>query len=456
MIWDAVVIRLPCLVLVCVAGFAAVAQAGQPGNVLSLIQQRLTSGAKRPAPPAVRPQASAQIASRVANITDVVIGDQQGVTYLGTAIWREEGLLAWHDGRDDGIWICQLDPDTGELHPANGKGTFIGYAAPFVGDIFLRQFLGLGEFGTNNGPEWGASQQGLNLYLTTVDDAGVYQQSKCELDTFPALELEAVTAGGNVHRFSNLATQSLSDPQARVAYYEVPLDFGKFSPATVVQPPFWKFDELSEPQHPIPLELFSFNGPRWIRNTPSLTTFLKDENETIQVAEFNTETLETKFITTGPEQHNEAEVIVDPDTNLPRFMTCIEDDRAIAVYELIAGEWVKQNVVYPNLAPKFAGRPIVVLAVKPFVLRGELFFFYNAFIGDSFFDVANPVEIYLGSADGTVNQPLTSGPGFTFRLNPQYYIGTQDNKVFLYYYTSLPLRFLVDFGRYHRLSFTID
>lgn len=397
------------------------------------------------------------LSSRVSNITDVRIGDALGATYLGTAIWREASYLAWHDARDEGIWVCQLDPETGEMNPPDGKGTFIGTAAPFVRSFFLGELLGEGTFGTANGPEWGNSQQGLGIFLTIIDEDGVYQQARCLTGDFTNLNVEQLTFGGDNHRYSNLPTQTASDPVTRVGFLEVPVGQGtSLGQDPEPQATFWQFADPEAAQHPIPLDAFTFNGVRWIPGQPSVTTFVKDDDDTIQVAIYNTETEALDIITSGPEQHAEGEIVADPDTGLPRWLACIEDERAIAVYELIAGEWQKTGVVEPDV-PKAGNKPFTIFACKPLLVRGELFFYYNVLIGEEVVDALfSPIDIYLGSADGTVNQPLTDARIFDRRVNAQYYIGTQDNKVFLYYYTSLPLPGIVHLGKFHRLSFEID
>src|SRR5262245_31116917 len=82
-------------------------------------------------------------------------------TFFAPEIWQEDPMMAWQDGNTNDIWVCKLDPATGDLIPKSGRGTRIGKAAPFEGDWVWILLFGKGERGTLNGPEWGNSQEGV-------------------------------------------------------------------------------------------------------------------------------------------------------------------------------------------------------------------------------------------------------------------------------------------------------
>jgi hypothetical protein len=169
-------------------------------------------------------------------------------------------------------------------------------------------------------------------------------------------------------------------------------------------------------------------------------------DQTIQVAKFNTDTEELTFLTTGPQLHFDAEIVADPVSG-KKFMTAVEGNNAIAVYEFNAGNWQKTRTITP------AGTDpdkVFVFAVKPMVIRGNLICFFNAMANHNF---GTPVDIYVASGNGAINQNITKAGLLQYCLNPQYYIGSQDNKVFLYYFTSLPAPVLDVFSQYRRISF---
>ncbi len=379
---------------------------------------------------------------------DVIIGAPLAAFY-GSSIWQEGDLLAWQDGIDASIWYCRLNPATGDLMPADGRGTFVAKGAPYIGNLFLQAVLRAGQLGTYNGPEWGYSRQGLGLYFTVPDKNGIYQQARCLINGTAKPVIEVFTSGGTQHRFANLPTQNAGDTKARVGFFELPNGNGGQEPF----PAYWQFDRPGEPQHRIPLDFLSYNGPRWVPGEASLLTFVYGPDETLQVAKFDTNTETLTFLTTGPEEHTDAQIVVDPNSGR-KYMTAIEDQRAIAVYECVSGNWQKTRTVVPNLNVKTD--VALVFAVKPLIVRGRLLFYYNLYFAGPLGQVDTPVNIFVGSGDGTINQQLTKALSVGYCINPQHYVGEPDNKVYLYYYTGAPLPGLNFFSDFRRISFTVE
>jgi hypothetical protein len=403
-------------------------------------------------PPAPTISVTTAALSRLTVGPDVVIGDAF-TPYYGSAVWGGRDLLAWQNGLDGTIWFCTLNTRTGDLIPPDGRGTFVAKGAPYVGQMDLTPKSGKNKFGTYNGPEWGISQEGLGLYLTVVDKNGVYQQAKCLLKDAPKLTVEQLTSGGTDDRIDNLPTQNPNDTMARVGFFQMPSNFS-IGNSDNPYPAFWQFDQPGQPQHQIPLETLSYNGPRWIPGEPSVLTFVRATDLTMQVASFNTDTSTLTFLTAGPESHTDAEIVIDPNTG-KKCMTAIENNVAIAVYEYASGSWRKTQTIRPNLGSQTTST-LFVFAVKPLLVRGELVFFYNVYAKGQSRDFGTPVDIYVASGNGLINQRVTNGGQFSYCLNPQYYVGEQDNKVFLYYYTSLPLPILDLFSQFRRISFVFE
>jgi hypothetical protein len=400
-------------------------------------------------------KATAQVAPVVPPLTrltvgqDVVLGNP-AFSYYGSAVWRDGDLLAWQNGMDSSIWFCKLNPQTGDMIPSDGRGTFVATGASYVGNILLKNLTGLGQIGTYNGPEWGQSQEGLGIYFTVTDKKGVYQQAKGILSSNNSkVTVQQFTSGGNENRFANLPALNPSDTKTRVGFFQVPPNFSTGGAGKPLYPTYWQFDQPGQPQNRIPLDVLSFNGPRWIAGEPSLLTFVTAPDQTVQVAKFNTDTGQLTFLTTGPQIHFDAEIATDPVSG-KKFMTAIENNNAVAVYEFNAGSWQKTRTITP------AGTDpdkVFVFAVKPLVVRGNLVCFFNVLANSSF---GCPVDIYVATGNGAVNQNITNGGLLQYCLNPQYYIGAQDNKVFLYYYTSLPAPVLDLFSAFRRISFVVE
>jgi hypothetical protein len=381
---------------------------------------------------------------------DVQIGNPF-ITYFGSAVWRQGNLLAWQNGLDGTIWYCSLNPQTGDMIPWDGRAAYVAKGAPYVGNVALRQMLGMGKLGTYNGPEWGISQEGLGVYFTIPDGNGIYQQARCLLNQGQSLTVDVFTSGGTENRFGNLPTQNPGDSITRVGFFKQPTGGGV---SKTPYKTFWQFDQLGDPEYEIPLDTLSYNGPRWIPGEPSLLTFVTAPDETIQVASLNTDTQELTFLTAGPENHADAEIAIDPVSGR-KFMTAVENDSSVAVYEFLSGSWQKMRTVVPNLGTVQPGS-LSVFAVKPLIVRGELIFYYNVFYAASNGGTAVPINIFVGSGSGAINQQITSATGYSYCINPQWYIGEQDNKVYLYYYTSIPVPILDLFSQFRRISFTVE
>src|SRR5688572_27995962 len=108
-------------------------------------------GADQAEPPVSR-EADLFRLPRFVSYTDVRIGDP-AVSYKDQEFLPDARLMVWQDERER-VWVCRFDPVTGDLEPADGRGRFIGVAAPLLTpDLFLKS--------TINGPEFGYSRRGI-------------------------------------------------------------------------------------------------------------------------------------------------------------------------------------------------------------------------------------------------------------------------------------------------------
>ncbi len=365
----------------------------------------------------------------------------RSASYFDPEIHQERGMMAWSDGTDNTLWVCHLDRLSGDLIPRDGRGARVAKMAPFMGDWIKQNVFGFGDRGTLNGAEWGNSREGLAVFFTIKDDAGIYQQAKYQVATRKVTQL---TFGGDEDRFGNIASQDRSDATTRVGYFQLKGPNLDLAPI----PAYWQNDEPGAPQYPIPLDTFSSNGPRWIPGRHAIVTYVRAPDDTIQVVEFNVDTGEKTFLTSGPEEHLDAQVILDPETSEQKYLICLETKKALALYEWDGAVWVKlQTFVPPDLSledsPEYR-----VTGPRPFIVNGRLFFLYYVYSG------FGPVKIYIASGDGAINQRLVNENPL-YQIDPEVFRGSRPNEVFVYFYSTVPIKPLFRFGQLFRIKIDV-
>jgi hypothetical protein len=395
-------------------------------------------------PSAVNSGAGQALLSKIPRFSigpDVQLGDKR-LSYLDTQIWQDNGLMCWQSGNDNTIWMCQLDPQTGDLIPPDGRGTKIAVGAPFTGNVLLDVLFGIGVHGTSNAAEWGFSQQGLGLYFTIEDENGVYQQAKCLLKNAPNLQVEQLTFGGTIDRLGNIPSTDANDPKVRLGYYEI-------NQWRLTPPPdaFWQHDDPGAVKKRVPLDVFPPNGPRWIPGEHALLTYLYDADGTVQVASFNVDTDKSTFLTRAPGNHVDARILLDPDTGKQRYLVCLEDNHALAIYERVLKFWVKCRLIYPPPNAIADGAPDYRISqMKYFFYDGVLYIVYT--VQSQF----RPIPLCIASADGITNRLLTLAPWPLYHVDPEVYVGASN--VFIYYEDALPFPATVRRSQIRRITLT--
>ena len=91
--------------------------------------------------------------------TDVVVSDPNDVM-LDPEFDDETQQFVWQEANGSSVWVGDIDPQTGDFIPQNGRGTLIDTNVTRIAD-------------TANGPEWIPSQWGpIAVYAKPVEGAG--------------------------------------------------------------------------------------------------------------------------------------------------------------------------------------------------------------------------------------------------------------------------------------------
>ncbi len=136
---------------------------------------------------------------------DVALLTPEGKSWIDPEVLRRGGqsLMTWQEP-DGGVWLAEVDPDTGVL--ADGSVAQLGDSAAPLGRTF-------------NGPEFGVDQTGWAVYYTRLVD-GRQQVARVGADG----TLEVLT-GGDEH-FSPLPTAQPSSATTRLVMLRRPPEWG--------------------------------------------------------------------------------------------------------------------------------------------------------------------------------------------------------------------------------------
>lgn len=349
---------------------------------------------------------------------DEQIGDPT-IKYQDAEIWNELNLMSWQEGRNNWIWVCRIDPQTGALQPADGRGKRIARAARAEGDLWARFLFGVGRKGTWNSAEWGVSAEGLGLYFTILDENRVMQAARYRFNTGA---VEQLTFGTDMDRRGAMPTLNRELAQCRIAYFHGELDG---SPNVC-----WQYEDDSAVEYPIPIGSSGVSGLRWFPDGATITTNLYQDDSTLQVARYDAASGVTRILTDGPEWHFDAYPYRDPRDAGGLRIVCIEERGKIAVYRETVGNgvWKKLRIIEPAV-PLFPEDKRRIVVAKPFIYRGRAWCVYTLTVGLPYYF---PSLVAVASLDGEVNE-VVSGPELLHRDDPEFM--TAGDLVFIIYHT---------------------
>lgn len=373
-------------------------------------------------------------------------------TYCGTCNFGAgNARFNWVD-RDLNLWVANIDPDTGAISPANGRGVLVD-----------RNVVYYTTYG--NGPEWVFSQLGSELIYSRWEDDYVVPPSNKDVDDTKVGIGLAVQTGASTwsagfidglrSRNSPAPTQTLSDPTPLTTYASsTSLGF------------FWR--SLAQPAGPEVKPGFNSQGlaVRWVPGTgqfvyadadescyrepdtcppplpipnppdPKGTNFQQIYRYDTTVGDLSLELLTCDltqkrgaFLFRAPEFGNEEILITVASRTEMRIYRKTTTPQPCASKNFSFTYWVVAQRIYsPDPTQQFIATP------EPFTFNGRTYAFFTISSSNSASDVNIPTDLALVSLDGTastVRQLTDNRTAQRLRQDPEYFITRQG--AFVYY-----------------------
>ena len=379
----------------------------------------VTDRSPTPTVTAASPTLSESLTPHTSQIGDPV------VNYSNIEFTADSRYMVWFemtDRRRNGIvWHCGVNPETGELIPADGKGF-----RAFESTVFGRANPGLD---TNGAYYVGMNQAGKLLFVRPTSPTSAEIR---ELTTPPDLTRRAIyptilpnQSSGFVFWIKNEAVPGGGSNPAN-NWFElqyIALD----NPAQVIP-----IERQKRPERGFaPLDsAFA----RWMKNKPALTYGFEDENGIVQVRMLDL---------TQPDPTPIA-VTSDPGDKIDPYswffngqeilLPGMEAEARTHVYVRTPGE-AQFRLVETILPPASAlAHPALAQSNEPIVFNGHAYTAYQINEGgSSFWDVtfARPGEIWLSTLFETPQQQWLLTDSLTAKAEPEPYVGNR--RVWVFY-----------------------
>ena len=329
---------------------------------------------------------------------DQIISDP-GVSLVDPEIDQINHRIVWQTLAGK-LWVAALDPDTGDLVPANGMGELV--------DIDLAP-LQL----TLNGPEWAHGLEGTWIVYTKSTGIG-FSLAAARQDR--AGVWHAGVLVNSFLRLVPLGTPSSNMQVARTTYFI-------FDPRSKDLFLVWR-NLLNQASEDILLDSTVTSG-RWIEGLPMLvTTALRDGYR--QIVTYDIESKQLEQLTFDASNKFLPYMWLAPEFGEILLMTML-DTTAIGIYQQDGSAWsLLYSITLPTTKP-FVHSP------EPFVYGGKSYILLVAAdqlgSGGSFPGMpVGPTEIWVAGIDHL--QPFfrrIDDPGYDAnRLDPEIYITTND------------------------------
>lgn len=338
--------------------------------------------------------------------TDVIIGDAS-VSYIDPEFLMEERLVVWQDDQGE-VWVCELDEETGDLVPSDGKGQYAGRAAPLL--TKENPFFDV----TYNGPEFGQSQQGIVVYYSDHETLEItrYNLATRQVD---------IPVPGRTH--NTRALISSKEPGypgtlvmlARIGDADNPLGKQIFNE--------WFDDAEPEVVHPVPRIKSGTSGPQWFPGERAIIAQTADANGVQQVSRYDIDTEQFTLLTDTPGSKIDSFAFEAPEYPGEILFLTLNQRKWLEVYRQQGNQWTR---ILRIPAPESTARTSTGMkSAEPVSFQGKTYFTYLADNGQQITRVA------LASLDGRVNM-WVNPTGQLNQFDPEGVV--LGDKLFVYYY----------------------
>lgn len=241
-----------------------------------------------------------------------------------------------------GLWVCDVDPNTGNLLFENGKQILIDSTVSiYHGDVLSWQ-----------GPEWAESANGISIFYTD------------SLETNQDFQISKAYQNGYLWQhnpLANTATASLKNTTQSSKYENVGILYKK-NYATLE---CFRFENNPATERCFPTT--QGNGGRWAIDTSGFT-YIKKKQGIGQVHFFNTANNTTSIITTDAYNKSQSYMIKSSEYNNKFIVWCQANEvneSNIYVYKKEQGVWSKIDTIRPPSSLPY------IVSPEPFKWNGK-------------------------------------------------------------------------------------
>jgi hypothetical protein len=217
--------------------------------------------------------------------------------------------------------------------------------------------LSLPGFPLKNGPEWGRSQTGVEIFYTKLNTSG--QPVLARAWENAGWQTQLLQLGTN--RGLPLASTDLADPQARIMYPRL-LPTGGWQYA-------WRESNNPSTEAKFPGAVIQSTGsaPRWVDGQRAVTTTAPDAQSVAQAIIYKIDTQTTEVLTSDTGQKSEVWMWSAPEFAGESIFMTMADSCCLRIYRKIAGTWTMINSIN---ATSFSSRP-AIFSPQPFVYKNR-------------------------------------------------------------------------------------
>jgi len=354
-------------------------------------------------------------------INDKEIGSST-LSYVDNEYDLYENRMAWMDSQFN-IWLCHVNPDSGELIPDDGRESLIGKGAPFALAV--------------NSLDWEYSKQGSAVYSVTKDSNLIFQIFRTYVDKKP-FQQEQITSG-TLANYGMIPSLNKNDVMSSLIFGQ-----GK-QPVKLAKPlrAMWMYENNFSDAKEIIMDNIGSSGARWIPKEHSLSTTVKIEN-TLQIAKFDLDCNKLIQLTFDKDNKSDPFFFEAPEYSGENLFMCLTNNDSFSIYRSINGQYQKINQIKVNAKSPY-NETISYISPEPFSFQGKSYFFVVCYFGPKF--ISNS-EIWVCSIDGNINQRVSDNTPLP-RHDPEAFVTKE--KCFISYYTN----FLKD-SRLHICELILD
>ncbi|MBI1347635.1 hypothetical protein GC163_15255 [bacterium] len=338
--------------------------------------------------------------------TDIVIGDSS-VSYVDPEFLPEERLMVWQAGDGD-VWLCDVDPETGDMLPADGKGQYAGRAAPLL--TKANPFFDV----TYNGPEFGVSQQGIALYYSQFDGLDIvrYDVASQQID-FP-------TPANTKNTRALISSKEATFPGTLVMYARIG---NADNPAGKQIFNEWFDDSQPDIIHAVPRIKAGTSGPQWIPGQRAIIAQYPDARGVEQVCRYDIDTEQFTLLSSTPGDKIDSFAFEAPEYPGEMLFLTLNQRKWLEVYRQHGEQW--QRILRVTAPESTARTSSGLKSAEPVNYQGKTYITYLADDGDTI------TRIALASLDGGINT-WVSEPGTLDQFDPEGVV--LDDNFYVYYY----------------------